>query len=270
MHGRLGRIGFFVILLHAVAITVGYAAMGHSGVLDEALTLTLHFGGPMTAAVGGFALLCVVIVTSLALVRSRWRYENWHAVHLFSYAAIILTIPHQFINGSTIATSAARVVVLGGAVGPHGGRLRDVPRPAPPVAAGALRPARGVRHASGRRFCRDRHEGQAPAHPPPFARAVLPVPLPHRRSVGRGAPVFAVARPQRRLATHYGEAARRPLGRGRGCPRRHQGVGRGSARRVPRAHAHRHGTWCLPAPESASRPCSRCSKPRTSRPESAP
>ena len=107
MHGRLGRIGFFVILLHAAAITVGYAAMGHSGVLDEALTLTLHFGGPMTAAVGGFALLCVVIVTSLALVRSRWRYENWHAVHLFSYAAIILTIPHQFINGSTIATSAA-------------------------------------------------------------------------------------------------------------------------------------------------------------------
>ena len=105
-HGRLGRIGFVVLLVHAATITIGYAGTRGSGILDEAVTLTLRFGGPMTAAVGGFALLCIVIVTSLALVRSRWRYENWHAVHLLSYAAIVLTIPHQFVNGSTFARSA--------------------------------------------------------------------------------------------------------------------------------------------------------------------
>jgi predicted ferric reductase len=105
LHGRLGRVGFFVMLVHALAITLGYAEVGETGFLKQAFELTVNFGGPMTAAVGGFALLCLVIVTSLALVRSRWRYENWHAVHLFSYAAIVLTIPHQFLDGSTFATS---------------------------------------------------------------------------------------------------------------------------------------------------------------------
>jgi predicted ferric reductase len=105
-HGLLGRVGFFVILAHAITITIGYAAVGRTGFLDEVLALTLHYGGPMTAAVGGFALLCAVIVTSLVAVRSRWRYENWHAVHLLSYAAIVLTIPHQFLNGSTVSTSS--------------------------------------------------------------------------------------------------------------------------------------------------------------------
>lgn len=106
-HGRLGRIGFFVLSAHVVLVVLGYAGRSHIGLVDQSVQFALHFGGPMTAGVLGFGVLCLVIVTSLVAVRARWRYETWHAVHLFSYAAIALTIPHQFLNGTTFAAGGA-------------------------------------------------------------------------------------------------------------------------------------------------------------------
>lgn len=103
LHGRLGRIGFVVLLVHIAMVTIGYATRSGVGFLDQAVTFTLHYGDTMFAAVAGFAVLTLVVVTSLVLVRSRWKYENWHAVHMFSYIAIGLTIPHQFLDGSTFA-----------------------------------------------------------------------------------------------------------------------------------------------------------------------
>lgn len=101
LHGRLGRVGFFVILAHILTITAGYAHISHLGFVDQAIQFVVGYGGPMLMAVLGFAVLCAVILTSLMAVRKRWSYENWHAVHIFSYAAIVLSIPHQFLNGST-------------------------------------------------------------------------------------------------------------------------------------------------------------------------
>lgn len=106
LHGRLGRIGFFVLLTHIATITFGYAAVSHTGYVDQTLQFVVGYSGTMTAAVIGFGVLCAIIVTSLAAVRARWRYEDWHAVHLFSYAAIALTIPHQFLDGTTFSTAA--------------------------------------------------------------------------------------------------------------------------------------------------------------------
>ena len=101
LHGQLGRMGFLVMLAHIVTLILGYALPTQTGILDQTWQLIVDFGGPMFLAWAGFTLLTVVVVTSLALVRSRWKYENWHAVHLFSYIAVGLAIPHQFTDGET-------------------------------------------------------------------------------------------------------------------------------------------------------------------------
>lgn len=101
LHGQLGRMGFLVMLAHIVTLVLGYALPTQTGILAQTWDLIVNFGGPMFLAWAGFALLTIVVVTSLALVRSRWRYENWHAVHIFSYIAVGLAIPHQFTDGET-------------------------------------------------------------------------------------------------------------------------------------------------------------------------
>ncbi|WP_062377182.1 ferredoxin reductase family protein [Demequina pelophila] len=101
LHGQLGRMGFLFILAHLVFIVTGYALSTRSGVLDQAWSLVVDYGGPMFLAWAGFILLTAVVVTSLALMRSRWSYEDWHVVHLFAYVAIGFSVPHQFTDGST-------------------------------------------------------------------------------------------------------------------------------------------------------------------------
>lgn len=101
LHGRLGRIGFIVIFVHVITLVVGYGARVQRGWWDQAWTFALHYGNEMTLTVIGFWLLIGVVVTSLAAVRRRWRYERWHAVHLLTYVVIGVSIPHQFVNGTT-------------------------------------------------------------------------------------------------------------------------------------------------------------------------
>lgn len=106
LHGRLGRIGFVVMAAHVITLVLGYAARVHTGWWDQAWAFALHFGNEMTLAVIGFWLLIAVVVTSLAAVRRRWRYERWHAVHLLTYVVIGVSIPHQFVNGTTFSGTA--------------------------------------------------------------------------------------------------------------------------------------------------------------------
>ena len=106
LHGRLGRIGFFVIGVHVVTLVLGYGARVHRGWWDQAWTFMLHYGTQMTLSVIGFWLLIAVVATSLAAVRRKWKYENWHAVHLLTYVVIAFSIPHQFTQGTTFSGNA--------------------------------------------------------------------------------------------------------------------------------------------------------------------
>ncbi len=103
LHGRLGRIGFIIIFVHVIALILGYEARIHTGWWDQVWTFALNFGTEMTLAVIGFVLLVAVVITSLAAVRAKWKYEKWHAVHMLTYIAIGLSIPHQFVNGTTFS-----------------------------------------------------------------------------------------------------------------------------------------------------------------------
>ena len=106
LHGRLGRIGFFMIAAHVITLILGYGARTHTGWWDQAWTFLLHFSTQMTLSVIGFWLLIAVVATSLAAVRRKWKYESWHAVHLLTYLVIGLSIPHQFTSGTTFSGNA--------------------------------------------------------------------------------------------------------------------------------------------------------------------
>ena len=104
VHGRLGRLGFLVILAHVALLVLGYAGAARLPVMTQTWELVVGYGGPMFLAWVGMVALIAVVVTSYAIVRRRWRYESWHAVHVFSYVAIGLSIPHQLTDGETFMT----------------------------------------------------------------------------------------------------------------------------------------------------------------------
>ncbi len=106
LHGRLGRIGFFMIAVHIITLVLGYGARLHRGWWDQVWAFLLHYGTQMTLSVIGFWLLIAVAATSLAAVRRQWKYENWHAVHLLTYVVIAFSIPHQFTQGTTFSGNA--------------------------------------------------------------------------------------------------------------------------------------------------------------------
>ena len=57
----------------------------------------------MPLAIMGIALLTVVVVSSLATLRRRFSYETWHLIHLMSYVAVLVSIPHQLSIGSVFS-----------------------------------------------------------------------------------------------------------------------------------------------------------------------
>ncbi len=100
LHGAMGAPIFFILVAHAAFITVGYGAP----VGRDLVAQTAYFMGhsrDIGLAILSLAILLFVGVTSIAAVRRRWPYETWHAIHLFTYAAIAISVPHQFATGST-------------------------------------------------------------------------------------------------------------------------------------------------------------------------
>ena len=104
LHSKLGDFVVVGLGLHAVLVLVGYAAMDAFSVIEEFVYLwgQLDF----ILAVVGIVLLVVVVVSSIAAARKRLPYEAWHAIHLASYAAVSVSIPHMFSMSGLLAQGA--------------------------------------------------------------------------------------------------------------------------------------------------------------------
>ncbi len=105
-HMLMGKVAFIAMLVHACLILIMTAHYDGRSVLAEIPALW-DLGWYMVAAQAALGFFTLVVVTSLLIVRRRWKYENWHTVHLFVYLAIALVIPHQFIEGSTFRSKGA-------------------------------------------------------------------------------------------------------------------------------------------------------------------
>jgi ferredoxin-NADP reductase/DMSO/TMAO reductase YedYZ heme-binding membrane subunit len=99
-HRRLGPWPLYLLLAHAVLITVGYAQQAHTGLLHQFGQLLLTYPG-ILASVAGSLLLFAAGITSYRLARRRMAYETWWSVHLYTYLALFLSFPHQVDTGAS-------------------------------------------------------------------------------------------------------------------------------------------------------------------------
>ncbi len=108
-HRWIGFASFYLMLVHIVLITVGYAGTARTGVLHELWQMVTTYQG-MLLAVGGTVALCMVVVTSVRAARRRLRYESWHLLHLYAYLGVGLALPHQLWTGVDFTASALATV----------------------------------------------------------------------------------------------------------------------------------------------------------------
>ena len=101
-HRWLGKPALYLLLAHALLLMWGYAiALGQDPITQGVDMLTSMRDMPQAfAALAGFIL---VVVTSLAIVRHVVTHEFWYLVHLLTYAAVLLALPHQFSHGRLFA-----------------------------------------------------------------------------------------------------------------------------------------------------------------------
>jgi predicted ferric reductase len=107
-HRRLGPWPLYLLVVHGVLITVGYAHAAKDGVLHQFAQLLWTYPGVLAATVGG-VLLIAAGVSSYRLARRRMRYETWWSVHLYTYLALLLSFSHQVDTGASfVGHPAAR------------------------------------------------------------------------------------------------------------------------------------------------------------------
>lgn len=97
-HRRLGKPAFYLILSHVILLLIGYGISSGANPIAEIVVMWTTLPD-MPLAFLGFGLLVVVIVSSFVAVRRRFPYEVWHGIHLVSYAAVLVAIPHQLSVG---------------------------------------------------------------------------------------------------------------------------------------------------------------------------
>jgi predicted ferric reductase len=98
-HRRLSSAPLVLLGAHAVLTTLGYAQSGHTGFWSESgsliVTMTWIF-----AALVSYALLVAIAGASVRAARRRFSYDTWWVIHLYTYLALALSVPHQIIDGT--------------------------------------------------------------------------------------------------------------------------------------------------------------------------
>lgn len=103
-HARMGELVVIGLVLHAVAALAGNAVLDAASILSELGYFWAE--RDFVLAVAGLAVLLAVALASLATARRRLPYEVWHLIHLGSYAAVGLSIPHMFSMSGLLAQGA--------------------------------------------------------------------------------------------------------------------------------------------------------------------
>jgi predicted ferric reductase len=108
-HRLVGFWSFNLMVVHIVAITLGYASASPAGLWATVVGFTVNYPG-MLLAIAGTVALVAVTVTSIRVARSRLRYESWHLLHLYAYLGVGLALPHQLWTGKEFLTSPLATV----------------------------------------------------------------------------------------------------------------------------------------------------------------
>lgn len=108
VHRALGKPAFFLLIAHGLLLLVGYGlSSGHTPFGEVRPMLGIP---DMPLAILGISLMAIVVFTSFASVRRGFSYETWHLIHLLSYTAVLVSIPHQLSIGSVFTAGGAERV----------------------------------------------------------------------------------------------------------------------------------------------------------------
>ena len=94
LHSTLGDWVVYGLLAHGLLVLLGYLVLDNVSIITE--FLYLWEASDFILAIAAFGLLLAIVVSSVAAARRRLPYEVWHAIHLASYVAVGLSIPHMF------------------------------------------------------------------------------------------------------------------------------------------------------------------------------
>jgi predicted ferric reductase len=98
-HKILGKPLLYVLSIHVATAVWASAEQNGIDLWQAMLSLVLPYQ-EMFIALVGFVLMILVTVSSINAARKRLSYEVWYLIHLSSYIAVFLSIPHQFAFGS--------------------------------------------------------------------------------------------------------------------------------------------------------------------------
>lgn len=108
LHSDLGRPAFVALVLHALFTVAGYALA--DGTTWWAEFADLWGTGDLVLAVLGLGALALVVGSSVAAVRADLPREVWFGIHLVTYTAVLVSLPHQFTMGEVFSSGFANIV----------------------------------------------------------------------------------------------------------------------------------------------------------------
>lgn len=94
VHSKLGKWTIGGLVLHGWFLVCGYAAMDKLSLPSEISSLLSV--NDLVLGVCALGLLAGVGISSIVAVKKSLPYEVWHAIHLATYVAVVLSLPHQF------------------------------------------------------------------------------------------------------------------------------------------------------------------------------
>ena len=98
-HRWNGFAATWLLIAHAVTITLGYASGSRLGIWSQLHDFVFNYPDVLMAMVGLSAIIAVA-VTSIRAARKALRYETWWFVHLYAYLGVALAFAHQLAVGT--------------------------------------------------------------------------------------------------------------------------------------------------------------------------
>ena len=112
-HKKLGKPLLYILLLHFFTALISYSITDGVDIFSTLFSLLGSYQDVLLATVALF-LFIVVTITSIKIARRKLSYEAWYLVHLVSYVAVFIAIPHQFNLGSDFLAEPALATYFAG------------------------------------------------------------------------------------------------------------------------------------------------------------
>lgn len=97
-HKKLGKPVYILLVVHFCASIFEYMLLENKTFVEEFFALFKY--EDLAFATFSFMLFTVIVFTSLNTIRKFFPYEIWYFVHIFAYAAVLLSFPHQINMGT--------------------------------------------------------------------------------------------------------------------------------------------------------------------------